>query len=93
VTFDQKRDIVGVDWKALSFPIPRRWATTLQDGLKRTWASSWATVLAYEGERLVGVARVLSDGARETLIVCAAVLREYQRRGIGTAMMPDLIES
>jgi ribosomal protein S18 acetylase RimI-like enzyme len=63
-----------------------------QNELKRTWARSYATVLAYEGERLVGAVRALSDGAREALIVGVAVLPEYQRRGIGTAMMRDLIE-
>lgn len=41
---------------------------------------------------LVGAARALSDGEREALIVGVAVLPEYQRRGIGTAMMRDLIE-
>ncbi len=92
VTIELKRDIVAIDWNALSFVYSQTPGQDAPDQLERTWACSYATVLAYDGERLVGAARALSDGEREALIVGVAVLPEYQRRGIGTAMMRDLIE-
>lgn len=53
---------------------------------------SYATVLAYEGDTLVGTARAISDGERKALIIAVALLPAYQRRGIGTAMRRDLIQ-
>ena len=85
-----KRDIQGVDWHELS----RLYHATLgpdePEQLARTWACSYATALAYDGDRLVGAARAISDGEREALIVGVAVLPEYQRRGIGSMVMRSL---
>jgi len=87
-----KRDIENVDWQALSDV----YAATLGHDdplqLERTWARSYATVLAHVDGRLVGAARAISDGEREALIVGVAVLPEFQRRGIGSAMMRALID-
>lgn len=87
-----KRDLEGVDWEALASLYQQTLGPDQPDQLRRTWSVSYATVLAYEGDRLVGAARAISDGEREALIVGVAVLPEYQRRGIGTAMMRDLID-
>ena len=87
-----KRDIGGVDWDALSYLYSQTLGQDAPDQLERTWSVSYAAVLAYDGDRLVGAARALSDGEREALIVGVAVFPEYQRRGIGTAMMQDLID-
>ena len=87
-----KRDLIGVDWQA----VVEVYAETLgpQDSaqLSRTWARSFATVLACADGRVVGVARAISDGEREALIVGVAVRPEFQRQGIGTAMMRALVE-
>ena len=92
MTITLQHDLAGVDWSELA----RLYQATLgpdePQQLERTWLRSYATILAYDGARMVGAARAISDGEREALIVGVAVLPEYQRRGIGTLMMRDLVE-
>ena len=87
-----KRDIENVDWRAVSDVYAQTLGPDDPAQLARTWANSFATVLACVDGRIVGVARAISDGEREALIVGVAVLPEFQRQGIGTAMMRALIE-
>ncbi len=87
-----KRDIENVDWQAVADVYAETLGAEDPAQLARTWAKSFATVLAFADGRLVGVARAISDGEREALIVGAAVRPDFQRRGIGTAMMRALIE-
>jgi N-acetylglutamate synthase-like GNAT family acetyltransferase len=49
-------------------------------------------VSAWEGERLVGFARAISDGATNAYVSSVAVLPEYRGRGIGRAMIVRLLE-
>jgi ribosomal protein S18 acetylase RimI-like enzyme len=49
-------------------------------------------VSAYEGEKLVGFARAISDGAFNAYVSTVAVLPDYQRRGIGREMMRRLLD-
>ncbi len=87
-----KQDIENVDWEAVAAVYADTLGREDPAQLERTWSRSYATVLAYADERLVGAARAISDGEREALIVGVAVLPPYQRQGIGTAMMRALIE-
>ena len=86
-----KRDIENVDWDAVAAVYQATLGPDEPEQLARTWARSYATVLAFAGERLVGAARAISDGEREALIVGVAVLPDFQRQGIGTAMMQALV--
>jgi ribosomal protein S18 acetylase RimI-like enzyme len=49
-------------------------------------------VSAWDGERLVGFARALSDGVSNAYVSTVAVHPDYQRRGIGRALMQRLLE-
>ena len=53
---------------------------------------SWWVVSAWEGDRLVGFARAISDGATNAYISTVAVLPEFQRRGIGREVLRRLLE-
>jgi GNAT superfamily N-acetyltransferase len=53
---------------------------------------SWHVVAAFDGEQLVGLGRIISDGRLYALIVDIIVLPQYRRRGIGTAIMQQLLE-
>jgi len=86
-----KRDVEDVDWAAVAAVYQATLGPDEPQQLARTWARSYATVLAFAGERLVGTARAISDGEREALIVGVAVLPEFQRQGIGTAMIQALV--
>lgn len=48
-------------------------------------------VTAYDGERLVGIARAISDGVTNAYVSSVMVDPEYQRRGIGREIMRRLI--
>jgi ribosomal protein S18 acetylase RimI-like enzyme len=87
-----KRDIEGVDWDEVSSVYAETLGHDDPAQLQRTWSRSYATVLALVDGRLVGVARAISDGEREALIVGVAVRPSHQRRGIGTAMMRALMQ-
>lgn len=58
-----------------------------EDELAAANARSWYVVSAYEGDLLIGVGRVLSDGVVHAMIYDVIVLPEYQDRGIGSQIM------
>jgi GNAT superfamily N-acetyltransferase len=49
-------------------------------------------IVANNGDKTVGVARLVWDGGYAALVKDVLVLPEYQGRGIGTAMMDMIIE-
>jgi GNAT superfamily N-acetyltransferase len=52
---------------------------------------SWYSISAYDGDRLVGFGRVISDGMLHALIVEMIVLPDYQGQGIGSRILNDLV--
>ncbi len=88
-----ERDIENADWQAVADVYAETLGPEDPAQLARTWARSFATVLAYVENRLVGVARAISDGEREALIVGVVVLPPYQGQGIGSAIMRALTEA
>ena len=52
---------------------------------------SWTMVSAYDGERLAGFGRIISDGILHALIVDLMVMPEYQGRGIGFSLLAELV--
>ena len=60
--------------------------------LKEAYAHSLCILAAYEAERLVGVIRCVGDGHSIVFIQDILVLPEYQRKGIGTALMQALLQ-
>jgi GNAT superfamily N-acetyltransferase len=63
-----------------------------QDALFQALPASWAAVSAYDGDRLVGFGRVLSDGVLHALIVELIVLPAYQGQGIGGRLLQWLVD-
>lgn len=61
--------------------------------LQEAVRNSWYIVSVYEGEgnRLVASGRILSDGVVQCLICEMIVLPAYQKQGLGTAVMENLI--
>jgi ribosomal protein S18 acetylase RimI-like enzyme len=53
-----------------------------RDALSKT-----INITAYDGERLVGCLRILTDGCYFGTITELLVLPEYQRRGIGSRLL------
>ena len=59
--------------------------------LQRSLTRSWHAVSAFEGKRLVGFGRLLSDGVLYAVVFDVIVTPGRQRRGIGAAIMGRLL--
>ena len=89
-----KQDTADVDWVEMK--------TTLQQDdfdngrtpaqLQASFENSYATCIAYAGGRIIGTARVLSDGICNAYIVDVWTLSAYRRQGIARRMMELLLE-
>jgi len=59
--------------------------------LKQAFTASFATAIAYSQGRIVGAGRILSDGIYYANIYDIAVTPDHQARGIGSAIVADLL--
>lgn len=60
--------------------------------LEIAFRNSAVRCFAYDGERLIGAGRAISDGALRAAIYDLVVLPEYQGKGIGTMILRDLLD-
>jgi ribosomal protein S18 acetylase RimI-like enzyme len=84
-----KRDLQDVDWDAMKAVVKD---DDFDNGrspaqLEASFANSYATCIAYAGERIIGTARVLSDGICNAYIVDVWTHSAFRRLGIGRKMM------
>ena len=61
------------------------------DALRRSFEQSQHVALAWEGDALVGMARLLSDGVCNAYLVDVWTDSRHRRQGIGAAMVRHLI--
>lgn len=73
----------SVDWTAY---------TDAPDVLQRGFERSLLTLAAYEGKTLVGIARTVGDGETVVLVQDLLVFPQYQRLGVGTALLRAVME-
>lgn len=60
--------------------------------LKKAYENSLLTLGAYDGDKLVGVIRTVGDGFSIVFIQDILVFPEYQRKGIGTRLIREVME-
>ncbi|MBU1013364.1 MAG: GNAT family N-acetyltransferase [Bacteroidetes bacterium] len=53
--------------------------------------NSWYTYSAYDGDQLVGLGRLISDGIIHALIIDLIILPEYQSKGLGKKILEQLV--
>ena len=63
------------------------------EDLQRMLQHSWLVLGAYDGQRLVGVGRVVSDLALHAMIYDLIVHPDYQGCGIGGAILEQLVSA
>ena len=63
------------------------------DALRRSFEQSQHVAIARDGDRVVGTARILSDGVCNAYVVDVWTQSSYRRQGIATAMMLLLVEA
>ena len=66
--------------------------TAEESRLRRMIDNADRTVGAFDGERLVGFARALCDEAFNGYVSTVCVHPDYQRQGIGTELVTQIIE-
>jgi len=75
----------ATQWMALRASVG--WATFPEDIADKSLAATSFCVCAYEGEKLIGMARVLGDGVFTFYIGNVMVVPEHQGEGIGREIM------
>jgi ribosomal protein S18 acetylase RimI-like enzyme len=85
-------DTVGVDWPALE----RLFKDAGLDGregdkIRRAFENSTTVCFVWDDNRLIGCARALSDFEYHATIYDVAIHPEYQRRGIGSQLMREML--
>jgi GNAT superfamily N-acetyltransferase len=59
--------------------------------LQRSLTRSWHAISAFEGKRLIGFGRLLSDGVLYAVVFDVIVTPDRQRQGIGAGIMQRLL--
>ncbi len=67
--------------------------TNNTDMLRNAYSNSLDIIGAYDGEKLVGIIRVVGDGYSIIYIQDIIVLPEYQRNGIGTMLLETILST
>jgi len=88
-------DTSHVSWHELSrlyelAPLGKKRAP---EQLALVFNNSLLKVFAFDGDRLIGAGRALSDGVWRAAIFDVAVLPEYQGNGIGSRIIRHLVQS
>lgn len=62
------------------------------EDLQRAISNSWYKVAAYEGDRLIGFGRMVSDGILHAMVYDLIVDPAFQGRGIGGTILQKLVD-
>ncbi len=82
----------GIDWdEAYSILDSVRMASHPLAEVRLAFENSYRVVFVYDGDRLLGLGRAISDGAYEAVLYDIAVRPECQGRNIGTLIVDTLM--
>lgn len=92
VSFDTS--LHGIDWERAKADLA---ADDFDNGrtpeaLRRSFEQSPHVAFARDGDRLVGMARLLSDGVCNAYLLDVWTASDYRRQGIGSALIRLLLE-
>ena len=84
----------GVDWAQAKADLT---ADDFDNGrtaeaLGRSFEQSQHVAIAWDGDRVVGTARLLSDGVCNAYLIDVWTLSAFRRQGVATAMVRSLID-
>jgi len=93
MSIELKFDSSGVDWdKAVEIFERAPLGTRDPEVCKRAFNNSYLVCFAWDGETLIGMARALSDGERQSVIYDLCILPEYQGKKLGNRIMTEMLE-
>ena len=88
-----KTTLGEVDWQEVADVLRRSGLSDpTAEEQKTAFSNSGAVVFVYDGKKIVGVARALTDGLFQAAIYNVALDEAYQGRGIGRGMILKLLE-
>ena len=87
-----KTDLDSVDWEQMKVTLS---GDNFDNGrtpeqLRASFENSYGSVIAYDNDRIIGTARVLSDGVCNAYVVDVWTLSQYRNHGIARMMMEML---
>lgn len=86
-------DCSGVDWSVIAGTLKEVGMSYYEPDLHhKAFENSHTAVFVYDGERLVGFGRAISDGAYQAAVYDMAVIPEYQGQGIGSTIMRHILD-
>ncbi|WP_243543894.1 GNAT family N-acetyltransferase [Pseudodesulfovibrio tunisiensis] len=92
MSIDLQFSLDNVNWEEACTIFERApLGTRKPDRLRRTFENSDLVLFARDGDRLVGLARALSDGVAGSIIYDLCILPEYQGKGLGKRMMKAML--
>ena len=85
---------VGIDWEQAKADLAAdRWDNGRSpQALRRSFEQSRHVAFARDGDRVVGMARLLSDGVCNAFLVDVWTLSSYRRQGIASRMIRRLLD-
>lgn len=94
---------MSIEYRGELPPIEQFWPLFLTTGWNQRYqfspdqyaqalAASWFFICAYDGGRLVGAGRIVSDGVAHAMIYDMIVAPEYQGLGIGAQILERLVQ-
>lgn len=88
-----QRDCTNIDWEYVS-EVLKIVGMAYHSGPihEKAFGNSHTVRFVFDGEKLVGFGRALSDGAYQAAIYDVAVLPEYQGEGIGKMIVASIVE-
>jgi ribosomal protein S18 acetylase RimI-like enzyme len=94
VTVRIESTLDGIDWEQAKADLVADYFDNGRNAaaLRRSFEQSQHVVFARDGDRVVGMARLLSDGVCNSYLVDVWTKLEYRRQGIASAMIRHLIE-
>ena len=92
-SFEFKFDCSDVNWGDVYNLLEKvGMATHPQEILRKAFKNSFAVIFVFEGERLVGMGRAISDGFYQAALYDIAVDPEYQGKGLGRTITSKLCD-
>lgn len=84
-------DCSGVNWQAVSDTLREAGMAWHDPEVhRRAFENSHTRVFVYHGGRLIGFGRAISDNAYQAAIYDVAVIPEFRKQGIGTAIIRQI---
>jgi GNAT superfamily N-acetyltransferase len=63
-----------------------------REGIRAAFEGSYRVATAWDGDRLVGGVRMVSDGVCDAMVFDLGVAKEYRRRRVATGLMKELLK-